>query len=122
MDAAGVPDRARRALAGDVQAIAHNLATRASVYARRTRATWPLADWTAAELELDARLVAGDPAALRDAVTEALVALTAAADDLDATLARWTGPLAAPIATPARLDELAARAAGGFSLFTTTGP
>jgi hypothetical protein len=119
---AGIPDRERRTLAGDVQAIAHDLAVRARVYARTSRPTWPLADWAAAELELDARLEAGDPAALRDAVAEALVALATTADAIDATLARWTGPLVAPVASPGRLHELAARAAAGFELFTTTGP
>lgn len=121
LDAAGVPDFDRATLAADVRTIADHLAARAARCAVRSRSTWPLADWTHAELELDDRILAGDPAGLRDAVAEALIALTAAAAAIDATLARWTGPLRHPVATPARLDELAARAAAGFDLFPTTG-
>lgn len=119
LECARVPNAARRALAADVHTVAATLALRAERCAAHARPAWPLADWTAAELELDARIEAGDAAGLRDAVAEALVALEAAAAAIDATLARLTGPLRHPVATPGRLEELAARAAGGFALFTT---
>lgn len=76
----------------------------------------PLADWSTADLELDARILAGDPAGLHDAVVAAITTLRDLRDAIDRSMAtpvnsNATGPIRA------RLAELRRRAATGHELF-----
>lgn len=69
-----------------MQAVGEQLAARATVCQQLATRAASLADWRAAAAELDARIVAGDPAGLYDAVVDATELLGELRTVIDATL------------------------------------